>query len=80
MPQVVTSNTILLSLALKPSQCCGFIEMNIGAGVDAGEGGGGRKSGGGNSKGGALRGNCGETIGMGVEVGIRVVGKNRDGV
>ena len=39
MPQVVTSNTILLSLALKPSQCCGFIEVNIGAGVDAGEGG-----------------------------------------
>lgn len=41
---------------------------------------GGGKSGGGNSKGGAPRGKCGETIGMGVELGIRVVGKNRDGV
>lgn len=40
MPQVFKINTILLSLPLKPSQCCGFIEVNSGAGVDAGEGGG----------------------------------------
>ena len=48
--------------ALKPSQCCRFIEVNIGTGVDAGEEG---KSGGGNSKGGAPRDKCGETVGMG---------------
>ena len=62
MPQVVTSNTILLRLASKPSQCCGFIEVNIGAGVDAGEGG---KSGGGNSKGGAPRGKWVRPLGWG---------------
>lgn len=56
---------------------CGFIEMNIGAGVDAKEGG--------NQEVGIAREvhlgvSVVRQIGMGVEVGVRVVGEKRDGV